>query len=345
MAILVCHIGWMAAYEGKINQPDDIVGGGAWVHKHKDGGETCNFRKCDDGLVYGHVETIKGKRDRPISIEKLGVSREAAFADHVDVVWTATHPQKKGRWVVGWYRNARVYRDRVAFRKPPSAQHRLETHQTNYRIQAKAGDVFVIPPKQRAIQLGRGKGWIGQANWWFPERSGAPGVRPFLRKARALLDTGLEPGKLGSLGPRGGRRWGGKSDPLRNAEVERAAILEVTRQFVRYKLKSVEKDNLGWDLEAHRKGDKTPLRLEVKGLFGPDLKVGLTSREYRAFKAHEEGAMANYRLCVVTNALSARPKLVVFRFDWSGNKWVDDHTERKILPKIVLVPAAIVNLA
>jgi hypothetical protein len=55
MSLLVCHIGWMAAYEGLVGQPDKIVGGGAWVRKHKDGGETCNFVKCDDGNVYGHV--------------------------------------------------------------------------------------------------------------------------------------------------------------------------------------------------------------------------------------------------------------------------------------------------
>jgi Domain of unknown function (DUF3883) len=61
----------------------------------------------------------------------------------------------------------------------------------------------------------------------------------------------------------------------------------------------VEKDNLGWDLEARREGEKV-LHLEVKGLLGNELQVGLTPREYRAFKAHAESTMANYRLCVVT---------------------------------------------
>lgn len=153
MPILVCHIGWMAAYEGLVEQPDKIVGGGAWVRKHKDGGETCNFLACDDGYVYGHVETIKGEIERPISIEMLGAQSGAKFIDHVDVAWTATDPKRKGRWVVGWYRDARVYRNRVAFSKPPSAQHRLEKHKDNYRIRAKAENVVIIPPKQRNIGL------------------------------------------------------------------------------------------------------------------------------------------------------------------------------------------------
>jgi hypothetical protein len=342
MPVLVCHIGWMAAYEGLIGQPDQIVGGGAWVRKHNDGGETCNFVQCDDGYVYGHVETSKGKIDRPIYIEGLGAKLRAEFVDHVDVVWTATDPKKKGRWVVGWYRDARVYRERVPFKKPPSAQHRLETPKPDYRVRAKAGNAVVIPLKQRNIPLGRGKGWIGQANWWFAELSSNPAVRPFLRKVRAVLDNGLADDPV-SRGSRGGGRWGGKTDPQRNAQVEQAAIEEVRKHYAGHTVKSVEKDNLGWDLEARRKSEKS-LRLEVKGLFGNELQVGLTPREYRAFKAHTEGTMTNYRLCVVTHALSGNPKLVIFRFDQGKRGWVDDRSHRPVAPTIKPQVAAIVSL-
>ncbi|MCP1839117.1 hypothetical protein ACVIHI_007969 [Bradyrhizobium sp. USDA 4524] len=341
MPILVCHIGWMAACEGKVGQPDDIVGGGAWVRKHRDGGETCNFLECEDGYVYGHVETVKGKRDRPISIELLGAKQDAG-GDHVDVVWTATDPKRKGRWVVGWYRDARVYREREYFKKSPSAEHRLEKHKENYRVRTRAENAVLIPPKQRDIQLGRGKGWIGQANWWFPEKQSNGAIRRFVETMRKQLDArpDLNPGGKG--GP--GGKWGGKSDPLRNAQVEAAAILKVREHFAGYKIESVEKDNLGWDLEARPKGATTPLRLEVKGLFGQELKVGLTPREYRAFQKHIDGSMPGYRLCVVTGALSSKPKLVVFRYDPGEQRWVDDCLRRKIAPKIDPVQAAIVSL-
>lgn len=341
MPILVCHMGWMAAYEGIVGQPDRIVGGGAWVRKNKDGGETCNFLKCDDGFVYGHVETIKGKKDRPISIEMLGAQPDAPFVDHIDVVWTATDPNKKGRWVVGWYRDARVYRDRVTFSEPPSAQHRLEKHKDNYRIRARAGNMVIIPHKQRDIGLERGKGWIGQANWWFPEKQSNKAIRQFVEKLRARIETGPEAPNPGNGG---GGKWGGKSDPLRNAEVEKAAILHVREHFAGYKVTSVEKDNVGWDLEAKPIGTGTPLRLEVKGLFGSELKVGLTPREYRAFQKHIDGSMPQYRLCVMTGALSSKPKLVVFRFDLEEQRWVDDCSRRKIALKIDPVQAAIVSL-
>lgn len=335
----------MTAYEGLVGQSDRIIGGGAWVREHEDGGETCNFVECDDGNAYGHVETVKGKIERPISIEHLGAKPGAEFVDHIDVVWTATHPKRKGRWVVAYYRDARVYRERVPFLRPPSAQHRLESPKPDYRIRTKAVNATVIPVKRRDIALGRGKGWVGQANWWFPERSSNADVKPFLRKVRTLLDVGIpiqEPNHSGSK--RGGGRWGGATDPLRNAEVERAAILKVRNHFAKYKVKSVENDNMGWDLEARRKDAKSCLCLEVKGLFGTILQVGLTPREFRAFNAHLEGLMANYRLCVVTGALSNSPNLVILRFDQAKRRWVDDCSNRPIAPTIKPMLAAIVGL-
>jgi hypothetical protein len=234
-----------------------------------------------------------------------------------------------------------VYRERVTFKKPPSAQHRLETPKPDYRIRTKAANATVIPLKQRDIPLGRGKGWIGQANWWFVELSPNPAVKPFLRKVRALLDNGLAAKDPVS---RGGGRWGGKTDPERNAQVEQAAIAEVCKHYAGYTVKSVEKDNLGWDLEAHLPGKKNALRLEVKGLFGSELQVGLTPREYRAFKAHIEGTMANYRLCVVTRALSGSPKLVIFRFDQGKRGWIDDRSGCAVDLKIAEVFAATISV-
>jgi hypothetical protein len=90
-------------------------------------------------------------------------------------------------------------------------------------------------------------------------------------------------------------------------QMEKATILKVREHFAGYRVESVEDDNLGWDLKARPKGAGTALRLEVKGLFGSELKVGLTPREYRALQKHVDGSMPQYRLCVVAGALSASP--------------------------------------
>jgi len=341
MPLLVCHVGWMAQYEGDEGKTDKIVGGGSWVDEHGFGLEVCNFLRCTDGHVYGHVETVKKKIDRPISIELLGATKNAAFADGVDVVWSATHPQERGRRVIGFYRNARVFRERQHFRKRPSAQHRRDELST-FRIQTDAENVQLIPPELRTVQLGRGKGWIGQANWWFPERSPNRDVKQFLREAHALLGGSASI----PIPPKGGGRgkWGGKGDPERKAEVERTAISMVTAHYRGWDVVSVERENLGWDLLAKKLGHSA-LRLEVKGLFGSELTIGLTPREYRALRDHKDGKIGNYRLCVVTNALTNDPRLTIFRYRSGGLGWVDDTSGKRVSPKITVLEAAIVSLS
>ena len=70
--MLFCNIGWMSCYEGLDGKPEQIVGGGKWVNENETGNEECNFLVCRNGYVYGHVETIKGKKDRKIRIEAVG---------------------------------------------------------------------------------------------------------------------------------------------------------------------------------------------------------------------------------------------------------------------------------
>jgi hypothetical protein len=80
---------------------------------------------------------------------------------------------------------------------------------------------------------------------------------------------------------------------------------------------SVELDNVGWDLEARM--EKRFLRLEVKGLSGPDLSIGLTPNEYAKMLEHRN----SYHLCIVTNAITS-PTLSIFRFSQETNDWRDN---------------------
>lgn len=339
MPLLVCHIGWMNLYEGLARKPDKIVGGGSYVQENELGAEVCNFLHCKDGNVYGYVETFKDEYDRPIRIELLGASKSATFVDGVDVLWTATHPTERGRRVIGWYRNARVFRERQAFRKQPSPQHRRDELRS-FRVRARSTDAVLIPLDERTLKLGHGKGWIGQANWWFPEASKNTQVRKFVARVRSLMSSNTQITVVGRTASRKGR-WGGNSDVARKALVEKAAIDVVSAHYDEYEVTSVEKENRGWDLEASKKGSST-LRLEVKGLSGVNLQIGLTPREYEAFKNHINGEMDNYRLCIVTKALSQRPTLAIFRFLRDG--WLNEYNGREISPTITPKEAAIITL-
>ncbi len=79
----------------------------------------------------------------------------------------------------------------------------------------------------------------------------------------------------------------------------------------------MEKDNVGWDLEAI--SGKTTLRIEVKGLSASTFAVELTPNEYKAFSEQSDA----YRLAVVINALDS-PELFICRYSIEREGWVVD---------------------
>ena len=121
-----------------------------------------------------------------------------------------------------------------------------------------------------------------------------------------------ENSKLSSVGS---RNYQHNQD--KKVRVEQAAIQTCCAYFEKlgYKVKSVEKDNVGWDLVAET--DKVSLRIEVKGLSGSAFSIELTPNEYKAFKEEAE----DYRLAVVINALE-NPVLSICRYSKELNKWL-----------------------
>jgi hypothetical protein len=115
---------------------------------------------------------------------------------------------------------------------------------------------------------------------------------------------------------------GKSADPEHRAKVEDAAIKRAKDYYKRrrYTVKSVESDNLGWDLEARRNGKV--LLVEVKGLSGNAAVVEVTPNEYECMNKHKN----TYRLCIVTNALSdSRAKLREFASDNNRRWWCADN--------------------
>jgi 5-methylcytosine-specific restriction enzyme A len=177
MPLLFCNISWMREYKGhhRIDgQEDQPRRGGKFVVKFGVAHECCNFLPEENGIVYGHVETwrgdIKKGQDTQIKIENLGANRGALHVDGVDVVWTATH-ESGGKRVVGWYRNARIYRFRQKHEEGyPTEQHGRDKV-SSYRIIARQEDVHLIAEHQRNLLLDRNRnrtGWPGESSTFYP---------------------------------------------------------------------------------------------------------------------------------------------------------------------------------
>ncbi len=109
MALLIFNIGWMKHYKGQ-TQSDRIVNGGSYVSENQDGEEVKNFLPIGDSL-YGYVRIPGGGK---LDLERLGAAPGATHVDDVTIVFSAT-PLGGGCVVVGWYHNARVWRDQQKF--------------------------------------------------------------------------------------------------------------------------------------------------------------------------------------------------------------------------------------
>jgi len=176
MKILFCNIGWMRDYNGIVG--DSIERGGSY-NKEATGHEVCNFSNVR-GTVFGYVQPTG-----QIKIEKIGAEKTEHSVSGVTVVWTAG-PETGGTAVVGWYKDATVYRDYQNLEKRTKIQ--KENGLEVYRIRARAEDVTLLPPEERALLIPRAvKGGIGQSNVWYAD---APESKVHVQRVLKLIEKG-----------------------------------------------------------------------------------------------------------------------------------------------------------
>lgn len=303
--ILLVRTAWMKYYEGRVNI-DPPMSGAKYITENKKGGEIYNFTKRK-GKCYGYLPDLKC-----IKIENLGAKSSDEFIKNVIVVFCATHPVEKGMRIVGWYKNAIVYRN-------PQDNPNMEW---GYHIQTEASNVKLIDFNNRFCNIPNTFGRC--AIFYF---SNHPEKTNTLNKVLKYINIG---GKL--LYPvetKTRNKLPRQIDVNKRIQVEEKAIELATKYYsARYginNVKSVEKDNIGWDLEIDT--GNVILKAEVKGLSGNQLIVELTPNEYKVF----DKKLNTYQLFVVTDALSKKPKSQVYTYQRKGNIWIgNDRNELNV---------------
>ncbi len=308
MTLLFCNVGWMEHYQG-LGSGDAISGGGSYVKEEGRGHEICNFVDVN-GVIYGYVQPP----GQQINIDRIGANPDDMSISGITVVWTATRPTG-GTAVVGWYKNATVFREYQKHKKIPSI------HKKNgidgFWIRVDTRDSKILAVDERTCEIPRQvKGGMGQSNIWHADsqesRKTVKRVNDLIKGKRAIA-----PDK-----PRASRQH----DQERKVQIEKAAIRATCNHFesLGYSIHSVEKDNVGWDLEAA--SGKTNLKIEVKGLSGNNFTIELTPNEYKAFVAESD----SYRLSVLVSALD-KPTLYVCRYSKEQMAWViEGHGNRRL---------------
>jgi hypothetical protein len=309
MRILFANIGWMAHYRGN-NAKDQIKGGGSY--RDDDKHEAFNFLPIN-GKCYGYVQPV---RWGGINLNRIEAGYQDDKMSNVLVVWIATHPSAGGTYIVGWYKNANVFKTFQDSKNPQRKKY-------NYNIVAKTDDCTLLPIDQRTFQVLRaksgGKGFLGQSNVWYADSSNK-NIQQFKEEVIAYIKSYTGDAQHIS-------KQALKVNSEARKKVEVAAVTYVTKVYQKlgYKVTSREKENIGWDLDAEKKGIK--LKLEVKGLAQSQVSVRISENEYKSMMANKN----DYRLCVVTNALKNHPVMVTFIWDEDKNAWLSDRDPNIIL--------------
>jgi hypothetical protein len=302
------NIGWMKNYKGFRN--DQIVGGGSFVKKKGYGHEIFNFQK-EKGYMYGYVQPVIPHKI--IKIEKLGASAKDKFIENVLSVWVSNSPSG-GSFIIGWYNNAIIYRN---LQNPsPETIRKHGNEKFGFYVKAKVSDCTLLPVDRRTFSIPRGKGGMGQSNVWYADAKDNIGLKEEVLK---FIKTGKQKPATGKQTKKSSRTR--QTDPYKRQKIEKAAIRETIRYYEKlgYFIFSVERDNVGWDLEAIFKNKE--LLIEVKGLSQNEVSVELTPNEYEKMGKHQN----NYRLCILTNALSPRKILSIFSYSPENEQWEDDN--------------------
>ena len=170
--ILFCNVAYMKHYDFS-NHKEVPVNGGQNIIDTGDAFEKYNFHRCEDGTVKGFVETkyVGGAHDenripKQLHIENIDLHyKNLDEIDNVTVVFCAKNPAKNvdATVIVGWYRNAKVYRYRKEYLGRP------------YNIEADFENVYLIPDGERNKVIPRAKEnneniGFGQANVWYANK-------------------------------------------------------------------------------------------------------------------------------------------------------------------------------
>ena len=184
MRILFCNIAWLKYYKG-LGQGEVVPNtGGSYVKQYGSGNEVFNFlpvdlcfadRSLPDGkYCLGFVMTnSQGENGlSQLHIERIEGCQACAkeeFVDNVLVVYCAAHPAYGHTAVVGWYRDALVYRRHQCAEFDDGEQW--------FNALARAENCVLLPPSERARitkwkvprrNSGAAFGF-GRANVWFAD--------------------------------------------------------------------------------------------------------------------------------------------------------------------------------
>lgn len=163
MKVLLARVGYMKFYQGPKPGDEKPIGGGSY-NAEEIGHEAYNFLNIKEKL-YGYFQPHM-KKPYEINLGRIVKGFSDEKVDDVLVIWFATNPIARGQVVIGWYKNATVFRSMQS----PTAL--IQRKYYNYNIVANTRDCVLLPISKRKFPVGHNiegtkTGNPGEANAFY----------------------------------------------------------------------------------------------------------------------------------------------------------------------------------
>lgn len=273
MRLLVCNAAWMRKYDGLKDDPP--LHGGSYVERHGSGGEVLNFQR-NGTYHYGYTQA----GHRTIDIDRLGANGRP-YVDGVLIVWRGRSPT--GSVIVGWYRNARVYREPQEGNPRRRVRAKGESWTAQWYFRAPISSSCLLPPRYRTFKWPSSAPGFGSTTFVSFLQDALATVRAYRGQLLTYINQ-VERGRLAP--PARGKKL--KPDQERNLRIE-AVGRSVSMKYydeLGFTVRSVEKEKCGYDLVAERRDEEALVEIKATATKRPaDVCVGLTPNEFKASRA------------------------------------------------------------
>jgi len=288
--------------------------------------ESYNFKPYRNHL-YGFVKSRNYNSN--ISIENLGAQKKDNSIKDITVVYFATKPKTGGQYIIGWYKNATVFRH---FQKNlPKKTGRIfpkwnSNEVIGYHIKASIKDAILLPPEERVFKiLHKSVGGPGISQLWYCNKGNKEQLK-FLKDVEYYIKYRKLPKSIIS------KRKSSKKvlqdyKKIKETELKAMNIIKEYYYSLGYVIDDVSKDNLGYDLEAYN--DNNLLYLEVKGLSSNNLFTELTPNQFQTMNDNKD----NYRICIAADISTKKPIIYIFRYSYEKGCWIDQNSNKLIIKR------------
>lgn len=284
----------MRWYRGP-NQGDRPIGGGSY-NRQKLGHEAFNFLPID-GYVLGYFQPlIRTGHPSTIALDRVEAAFSGTELDGVLVIFVATDPRRGRQRIIGWFRDATVYR----CAQPSRA---TERNEFSYYVKALSQNAILIPEANRTFPIPGGKGGFGQANVCYTlgidgEPKDLHWIDDALRhvESYSLENIAHEPESeadrtleetIAAVIENGA---GYQSDPRIRRAIEEYAMQRASKHLEGLGYKPADKHRTeSYDFLCDVAGEQ--LYVEVKGTQASGSSVSLTPKEVEHARKHKNSAL------------------------------------------------------